>query len=228
MKVILLEKYRNLGSVGDVIEVKNGYARNFLLPNGKAVQATKQNILSFEEKKAELLEKSKKKEAEAKKVAEKIENKVYSVIYSASDDGRLYGSVSNSDISDKINHVVSTDISRKQIHLTTAIKSLGIYQVEVDLGEGVIANIYLNVSKSEGEASEMEDKFLKGKIGLGSISGKEESKDKSPEQAKDDYPQESAEESSSKEQAEETTQEQQDAAEAEADNSAEDEKSQAQ
>lgn len=183
MKVILLEKYRKLGEVGSVVDVKGGYARNFLIPNNKAVRATKDNIADFEAKKAELIKQSEKKEAEAKKIAEKISEKIVPIIKQAGDDGRLYGSVTTSEISEELNKLAGTEISRKQITVNTAIKFLGFYQVVVDLGESVIADIFVNVSRTESEAKEIEEEFKKGKIGLGPLKTQEEGNKKSTPEA---------------------------------------------
>lgn len=169
MKVILLEKFRKLGQVGDVVEVKNGYARNFLIPNQKAIQANKESIRSFEEKRGDLLAQSQKNEKEANELSEKIKNKIIVIIKQSADDGRLYGAVTTSEISEGLNKLAETNIDKKQVVVTTAIKSIGFYQVELDLGEGVFAPIYLNVARSEGEAQEIEKKFLSGEITLGSF-----------------------------------------------------------
>ncbi len=173
MKVILLEKFKNLGEVGELVEVKSGYARNFLIPNRKAVFATKQNIVDFESKKAELQEQSKKREAEANKIADKIRNKILAVIKQAGDDGRLYGAVNSSDVVIELKKETNIEIDRKQVTISTAIKFVGFYQVYVDLGEGVSAQIYVNVARGEAEAEEQKNKFLTGKIKLGSSSSAE-------------------------------------------------------
>lgn len=174
MKVILLEKYKKLGEVGSVVEVKGGYARNFLIPGEKAVQATKENIADFEAKKADLVAQSKKKEDEANAVAIKLSDKIVTVLKQASDDGRLYGSVSTSEIADQATKIAGIEVSRKQVTLNTSIKFLGFYQVEVDLGEGVVANIFANISRTESEAKEAEGKFQKGKLDLGPLRNKAE------------------------------------------------------
>lgn len=166
MKVILLEKYKKLGEVGEVIQVKNGFARNYLIPNNKAVQATKSNIAEFEAKKSELLEQSKKNEQEAQKIASKIKGKIVNVIKQAGDDGRLYGAVNSSEIAEGLNEVSSVEISRKQVILNYSIKFIGVYEIEIDLGEGVFGQIYLNVARSEGEAEENARKFKAGEIQL--------------------------------------------------------------
>ncbi len=166
MKVILLEKYKKLGQVGEVINVKNGFARNYLIPNAKAVQATKSNVASFEAKKSEFIEQSNKKEEEAQKLAKKINDKIVAVIKQAGDDGRLYGAVNSSEITEGLNKVAGTEISRKQIILNYSIKIIGFYNIDIDLGEGVFAKILLNVARSEGEAEENAKKFKSGEAQL--------------------------------------------------------------
>ena len=170
MKVILLEKFRKLGQVGDIVEVKNGYGRNFLIPNQKAIQANKQSIKDFEAKRAELIAASQNKEKEAAKLAEKIKNKIVTILKQSSDDGRLYGSITNSEISDSLVKITGVELNRKQINISVSIKSIGIYQIEAELGEGVFAPIYVNVARSQSEAEETEKKFLSGEITLGAIS----------------------------------------------------------
>lgn len=169
MKVILLEKYKKLGQVGDVVEVKNGFARNFLIPEQKAVQATKQAVKEFEAKKAELIEQSKEKEKQANVLAEKIKNKIVPIIKQASDDGRLYGSVATSEISEGLNKETGENIERKQINIPSTIKSVGFYSIDIDLGEGVEVQVYANIARTETEAQETEKKFLSGEISLGSV-----------------------------------------------------------
>lgn len=166
MKVILLEKYKKLGQVGEVVDVKNGFARNYLIPNGKAVQATKSNVATFEARKSDLIEQSKKKEAEAQKLAGKIKDKIVAVIKQAGDDGRLYGAVHSNEIADDLNKVAGTEISRKQVILNYSIKFIGFYQIDIDLGEGVFTEIFLNVARSEGEAEENAKKFKTGEMQL--------------------------------------------------------------
>jgi large subunit ribosomal protein L9 len=169
MKVVLLEKYKKLGEVGEVVDVKNGYARNYLIPNAKAVQATKTNVAKFEARKAELLEKSKLKEEEANKVASKIKGSIIAVIKQAGDDGRLYGAVNSSEIADGLAKIAKTPITRKQVILNYAIKFAGVYQIDIDLGEGVFGEVYINISRSEGEAEEVARKFKSGEVKLTTV-----------------------------------------------------------
>lgn len=170
MKVILLEKFRKLGQVGDVVEVKNGYARNFLIPNQKAVQATKSAVADFESRKSELLAQSHKKEEAAKVLSDKIKNKIVVVVKQASEDGRLYGAVTNTEIAEGLQKASEVKIDKKQVVISISIRSIGFYQIDIDLGEGVLSSVYLNVARSEGEAEEIEKKFLSGEISLGALS----------------------------------------------------------
>ncbi|MDX1948933.1 MAG: 50S ribosomal protein L9 [Rickettsiales bacterium] len=182
MKVILLEKLKNLGEVGELVEVKSGYARNFLIPNRKAVFATKQNVIDFESKKAELQAQSKKREAEANKIAEKIRNKILAVIKQAGDDGRLYGAVNSSDVVAELKKETSVEIDRKNVTISTAIKFVGFYQIYIDLGEGVTAQVYVNVARGEAEAEELKNKFLAGKIKVGTAGSVNEVENKKASQ----------------------------------------------
>lgn len=169
MKVVLLEKYKKLGAVGEVVEVRNGFARNFLIPNGKAAQATEANVAHFESRKSELLSQSKKNEEAASKLAGKIKDKIVNVVKQAGDDGRLYGAVNSSEIVDGLNKIIGTELSRKQVILNYSIKFIGVYQIDIDLGEGVFGEVYLNVARSEGEAEENAKKFKSGEIQLTTV-----------------------------------------------------------
>ena len=115
MEVILIEKINKLGDVGDQVVVKNGFARNYLIPQEKALRATQENKSYFEKQKKEILAKNDKIKAEAKKIFDKINNKAVVIISNASDEGRLYGSVLPKDIANKITEVFKTDIKKRQI-----------------------------------------------------------------------------------------------------------------
>jgi large subunit ribosomal protein L9 len=196
MKVILLEKYKKLGAVGDVVDVKNGFARNFLIPNGKATQATKSNVEHFESRKSELTAQSKKKEEAAQKLSAKIKDKIVNVVKQAGDDGRLYGAVNSSEIADGLNEMSGVELSRKQVILNYAIKFIGVYQIDIDLGEGVFGEVYLNVARSEGEAEENAKKFKSGEIQLTTVNTDLASKAVAvkPEVSKQEKPVETAKE----------------------------------
>ena len=151
MEVILLEKVGKLGHLGDKVTVKDGYARNFLIPTGKALRVTKANIEMFEARKAELAKKSE----EAKKVAEtisaKIKGKSFVVIRQAGDTGHLYGSVSTRDLAGVLK-ASGADVEYTKITIDTPIKEIGIYDVKVALHPEVVEVIKVNVARSEEEA----------------------------------------------------------------------------
>jgi large subunit ribosomal protein L9 len=143
MQVILLERVAKLGQMGEVVKVKDGFARNYLLPQGKALRASQANIASFEARKAEL--------ADAQKLAEKIDGQVFVIIRSASDAGALYGSVTPRDAADAAN-AEGFAVERRQFVLTAPIKELGLHEVRVHLHPEVDATIKLNVARSAEEA----------------------------------------------------------------------------
>ncbi|MCU9848734.1 50S ribosomal protein L9 [Defluviimonas sp. WL0024] len=151
MQVILLERVAKLGQMGEVVKVKDGYARNFLLPQGKALRASEANIQSFESRKAQLEAQNLETRNEAEKVSEKLDGQIFVVIRSASDAGALYGSVTPRDASDAATEAGFT-VDRKQIVLTRPIKELGLHDVEVVLHPEVSATIKLNVARSTEEA----------------------------------------------------------------------------
>ena len=151
MQVILLERVAKLGQLGEVVKVKEGYARNFLLPQGKALRASEANIAAFEAKKAELAVKNDETRAEAEKVAVQIEGQQFIIIRSASDAGALYGSVTPRDAADVAN-AAGFSIERRQVVLLNPIKELGLHDVRVHLHPEVNATIHLNVARSPEEA----------------------------------------------------------------------------
>ena len=151
MQVILLERVSKLGQMGDVVSVKPGYARNFLLPLGKALRASEANIKSFEGRKAQLEATNLETKAEAAALAEKLDGQVLVVIRTASDAGSLYGSVTTRDAADAATSEGFT-VGRKQVALTRPIKELGLHTVSVTLHPEVDAEITLNVARSVEEA----------------------------------------------------------------------------
>ncbi len=151
MQVILLERVAKLGQMGEVVKVKDGYARNFLLPQGKALRASEDNIKSFEGRKAQLEAQNLETKKEADKVAEKLDGQTFIVIRSASDAGALYGSVTTRDAADAATDA-GFSVDRKQVVLTRPIKELGLHGVEVVLHPEVSATITLNVARSMEEA----------------------------------------------------------------------------
>jgi len=151
MQVILLERVAKLGQMGDVVDVKPGYARNYLLLQGKALTASKENIASFEAQKAQLEARNLETKKEAEDLAAKLDGQQFIVIRSASDAGALYGSVTTRDAADAATEA-GFSIDRKQVALTAPIKELGLHTVNVSLHPEVAAEITLNVARSEEEA----------------------------------------------------------------------------
>jgi len=151
MDIILLERVAKLGQMGEVVSVKEGYARNFLLPQGKALRANANNLKAFEEQKAQLEARNLETKAEAESLAVKLDGETFVVIRSASDAGALYGSVTVRDAADAATEAGFT-VDRKQVALIAPIKELGIHDVLVRLHPEVNATIQLNVARSTEEA----------------------------------------------------------------------------
>lgn len=151
MDVILLERVAKLGQMGDVVSVKQGYARNFLLPQGKALRATDGNKTRFEAQKAQLEAQNLETKKEADAVAAKLDGQQFIVIRSASDAGALYGSVTTRDAADVATEAGFT-ISKKQVALDTPIKELGVHEMIVNLHPEVSCTIQVNVARSQEEA----------------------------------------------------------------------------
>ena len=151
MQVVLLERVAKLGQMGEVVQVRDGYARNFLLPQGKALRATEGNIAKFETQKAQLEAHNLETRKEAEAVAEKLDGQSFVVIRSASDAGALYGSVTNRDVAEAATADGFT-VERGQVVLDRPIKDLGIHPVSVVLHPEVTAKITVNVARSTEEA----------------------------------------------------------------------------
>ncbi|MFK7834925.1 MAG: 50S ribosomal protein L9 [Sulfitobacter sp.] len=151
MQVILLQRVAKLGQMGEVVDVKPGYARNFLLPQGKALSASKANVEAFEVRKAQLEADNLETKKEADKMAETLNGQQFIVIRSASDAGALYGSVTTRDAADAATDGGFT-VDRKQVVLAAPIKELGLHDVSVVLHPEVEATIQLNVARSTEEA----------------------------------------------------------------------------
>ncbi len=151
MEVILLERISKLGQMGDVVRVKDGFARNFLLPRGKALRATADNKKRFEEMKSELHTRNLEMKGEAGKLAGKLDGKTYVVLRQASESGQLFGSVSTRDIATLIN-TGGTDVGRSQIVLNAPIKTIGQYKVPLALHPEVEVAIMVTVARSADEA----------------------------------------------------------------------------
>ena len=151
MPIILLERIGRLGQMGDVVNVKDGYARNFLLPQKKALRATPENLARFEKDRTQLEARDLELKKEAEAVATKLNGKSFLAIRQAGDTGQLYGSVSSRDISELITAGGFT-IDRRQIVLDKPIKTLGLHATRVALHPEVIVQVALNVARSEDEA----------------------------------------------------------------------------
>ena len=153
MNIILLERIEKLGQIGDLVSVKPGYARNFLLPKGKAVFASKENIKNFEEQKVQLEGANITKKNEASTLAKNIDLKEVVIIRAASEAGQLYGSVSAKDIAQSINDAGLT-IDKSQVSLNKSLKSLSYEDISIKLHPEVSINIKLNIARSNEESIE--------------------------------------------------------------------------
>lgn len=151
MEIILLERVENLGQMGDVVKVKAGYARNFLLPNKKALRANEANRQVFENQRADLEARNLERKKEAEDVSAKLDGRSFVVIRQASEMGLLYGSVTTRDIADTASED-GVSIDRAQVRLDKPIKALGITSVRVRLHPEVVATIDINIARSEEEA----------------------------------------------------------------------------
>ena len=151
MKVVLLERVENLGAIGDVVTVKDGFARNFLLPRDKARRATEANLKAFEVERAAIEARNDKNKAESQKVADKIDGQTYVMIRQAGETGQLYGSVAGRDVAEAV-QAEGGKIERSQVVLNTAIKTLGVHEVLVRLHAEVSATVKINIARSADEA----------------------------------------------------------------------------
>ncbi|HEY0927858.1 50S ribosomal protein L9 [Brevundimonas sp.] len=151
MKVVLLERVDNLGAIGDVVTVKDGFARNFLLPRDKARRATAANLKAFELDRAAIEQRNEKNKADAQKVADKIDGQTYVMIRQAGETGQLYGSVAGRDVAEAV-QAEGGKVERSQVVLNTAIKTLGVHDVLVRLHAEVSATVKINIARSAEEA----------------------------------------------------------------------------
>ncbi|MBM09813.1 MAG: 50S ribosomal protein L9 [Magnetovibrio sp.] len=166
MQIILLERVEKLGQMGDTVNVKPGYARNFLLPKGKALRATKENIERFENEKAQLEARNIELRSEAEKVAKKMDNTTVVLVRQAGESGQLYGSVNARDVADELDKAGFT-INRSQVRLTRPIKALGLHEVAVSVHPEVSVNIFANVARS------LEESEVQAKTGKAVLSSAE-------------------------------------------------------
>lgn len=146
MEIVLLERVENLGAIGDVVTVKDGYARNFLLPNAKALRATKANLERFEREREAIEARNAEAASEAADQGKSLDGKSFILIRQAGDTGQLYGSVSARDIAE------AADVHRAMVALGQPIKELGIHDVRVKLHPEVAVTVHVNVARTEEEA----------------------------------------------------------------------------
>lgn len=165
MEVILLERVENLGNFGDLVKVKNGFARNFLIPQGKALLANENNKASFEARKADIEKQNADKKKEAEKFSGSVADKFYVITRQAGDDGRLFGSVTIRDIADAVNAEVKKagEVKKTQIALASPIKYIGVHKVKVFLHPELAVNVLVNVARSAAEAENAKKEFLNPK-----------------------------------------------------------------
>jgi len=151
MQIILLERIAKLGQMGDTVKVRDGYARNFLLPQGKALRANKANLERFERERAQLEARNLERKTEAEAVASKLDGESLVMIRSAGETGQLYGSVSTRDIAEGLT-AAGFSVGRGQVELRTPIKTIGVHSVLIQLHPEVEVSITVNVARSEDEA----------------------------------------------------------------------------
>jgi len=151
MQVVLLERVEKLGQIGDVVKVKDGFARNYLLPKKKALRATKANLAFFETQRSQLEARNLERRKEAEQVGGKLSGKIFVLLRQAGDRGQLYVSVSPRDISDAITAGGFT-VARTQVPIDKAIKTIGLHQVSVVLHPEVRIPVTINVARTEDEA----------------------------------------------------------------------------
>lgn len=166
MDVILMERVENLGQMGDVVTVKDGFARNYLLPQRKALRATEENREKFKHQRAELEARNLERRTEAESVGTRMDDLSIVLIRQSSDTGQLYGSANARDIADGVTGT-GFNIDRKQVLLDRSIKTLGIHPVRVSLHPEVTISVNVNVARSEAEAEQQEAAFRVGTLAAG-------------------------------------------------------------
>lgn len=167
-QIILLERVDNLGEIGDVVTVKPGFARNYLLPQGKALRATKDNIAYFETQKKAIVEDNAKQKKEAEALGKKVDGTQVDIIRQASEAGQLYGSVSSRDIADALNEKGKFDLNRSQVTMLQNYKMIGLFEVPVVLHPEVKVSVTINIARSPEEAA------TQAKTGRALIAGAED------------------------------------------------------
>lgn len=158
MKIILREEVQGVGYEGDIAEVKDGYARNYLIPQGLAVRASEENLAEWEEKKEEYKAKREAAEKEALELKDLIEETLVTITAKAGEGGRIFGSVTNQDIAEKFTEITGKELDRRKVTLGENIKDLGNYTVVVKVFPEITADLEVRVENEEGETSTEEEK----------------------------------------------------------------------
>src|SRR5687768_9484123 len=171
MDVILLERVEKLGSMGQVVKVKDGYARNYLLPQGKALRATEANKQKFERDRSQLEARNAERRSGAEGEAMKLNGKAVTILRQAGESGQLYGSVTTRDIAE-VASSADVQVLRTHVMLEQPIKTIGIYKVRIALHPEVITEVQVNVARTQDEA----DAQARGEVLTGTISEREEAR----------------------------------------------------
>ncbi len=174
MDVILIENIEKLGKIGDVVKVKSGYARNYLLPQKKVLRANEENLKIFEEKKSLIESEEKKRKEKSIEIAKKIKDAEFTIIRNASENDQLYGSVTSKDIIKEIKNIKNIVFLNEQINLKKQIKNLGVHKIEISVYTDIKEKILINVAKTKESASlqlkeyknPKKDKNIKSKINI--------------------------------------------------------------
>ena len=189
MKVILTEKITKLGNIGDTVEVKTGYARNYLLPNNKAMRFTKENVALFEAKKAEIVARHENAKKTAESKVDAVKNAKLHMFRQAGDTGQLYGSVSSRDIARALKEIAGVSVESAQVLLGSPIKSIGVFDTKIALHPDVVVDVKVYVAQTQDEI----DALVAGKkLTFGTKKVEEESV--SAEQSRDEAAEEKVEE----------------------------------
>ena len=191
MKVILTEKITKLGNIGDCVEVKTGFARNYLLPNNKALRWTKENVALFEAKKAEIVARHENAKKTAESKVDAVKNAKLYMIRQAGDTGQLYGSVSSRDIARELKAVAGVDVESAQVMLGAPIKSVGVFDTKIALHPDVVVDVKIYVAQSSDEI----DALVAGKkLTFGTKKVEEEKAEEKKEEVKAEVVEEKKEE----------------------------------
>ncbi|MCW5772494.1 MAG: 50S ribosomal protein L9 [Rhodospirillaceae bacterium] len=189
MQVILLERVENLGQMGDVVKVKLGYARNFLLPHKKAMRATKDNVGYFESRRAQLEADNLKRKGEAEAVGTKMDKARISVVRQAGETGQLYGSVSARDVADGLTAGGYT-VQKRQVVIERPIKTIGLHTVRVILHPEVSVGVLVNVAQSDEEAKLQFERFDRGENPVAAAADEREEEAPAPAEGEAPAPEE--------------------------------------